>query len=57
MSKILTNQTKIVIWSDSDFRITTPSIPHISRGDDENDALTDNDIIDIRKVIESQINF
>ena len=33
MSRILTSQTKITVWQDSDFIVTTPSIPHISKAD------------------------
>jgi diadenosine tetraphosphate (Ap4A) HIT family hydrolase len=33
MSKILNSQTKIVVWQDIDFTITTPSIPHVSKTD------------------------
>ena len=33
MSKILTEQTKIIAWQDANFKITTPSIPHIDKFD------------------------
>ena len=33
MPQILTSQTKIIVWQDSDFIVTTPSIPHISKTD------------------------
>ena len=33
MLKILTAQTKIVIWQNTNFKVTTPSIPHIYKQD------------------------
>lgn len=33
MSKILEQQKKIIVWEDSEFIVTTPIIPHISKGD------------------------
>ncbi len=47
MSLILTQQTKIVVWQDADFTITTPSIP--------NNTLTDEDIAKIKIYIENNL--
>ena len=33
MSDILTKQTKIIVWQNDNFKITTPSIPHICKQD------------------------
>lgn len=33
MSDILTKQTKIVVWQNDNFKVTTPSIPHICKQD------------------------
>jgi diadenosine tetraphosphate (Ap4A) HIT family hydrolase len=33
MSKILTPQTKTLIWQNLNFKVTTPSIPHICKQD------------------------
>ncbi len=33
MSKILEQQKKIMVWEDSEFVVTTPIIPHISKAD------------------------
>jgi diadenosine tetraphosphate (Ap4A) HIT family hydrolase len=33
MPKILTEQTKIVVWQNSNYVVTTPSIPHICKFD------------------------
>ena len=33
MSKILTQQSKILVWQNANFKITTPAIPHIDKFD------------------------